>query len=147
MEKTFRVTGLFLGESICHRWIPLTKPSDAELRCILWSPPEQPAEQTIESPLIWDAVPLIMTSQLGSSTKPLHGPVQAYRQIHLIPFTKVYSTWTNLIICFKKLQTFCPRTNGLICCCCPFERWLIKVWLTTPAATTKHLQYIWRNYI
>ena len=31
----FRVTGP------CHRWIPLTKASDAELRCFLWSAPEQ----------------------------------------------------------------------------------------------------------
>ena len=29
----FRVTGSFWGESTGHRWIPLTKASDAELRC------------------------------------------------------------------------------------------------------------------
>ena len=42
--------------------IPLTKASDAELWCFLWSVPEQTAEQIIETPVIWDAIGLIMTS-------------------------------------------------------------------------------------
>ena len=33
----FRVTGLFCGEFTGHRWIPLTKASDAGLWCFLWS--------------------------------------------------------------------------------------------------------------
>ena len=33
----FRVTGLLCGEFTCHRWIPRTKASDAELWCFLWS--------------------------------------------------------------------------------------------------------------
>ena len=36
----FRVTGPFCREFTGHRWIPLTKASDAELRCFLWSAPE-----------------------------------------------------------------------------------------------------------
>ena len=43
-------------------WIPLTKASDAELWCFLWSAPEQTVEQTIETPVICDAIVLIMTS-------------------------------------------------------------------------------------
>ena len=43
-------------------WIPLTKASDTERWCFLWSTPEQTAEQTIETPVIWDAIALIMTS-------------------------------------------------------------------------------------
>ena len=35
----FRVTGPFWGEFTSHRWIPLTKASDAELWCFLWSAP------------------------------------------------------------------------------------------------------------
>ena len=42
-----RVTGPLWGESTGHRWIPLTKASDAELSCFLWSAPEQTLEQTI----------------------------------------------------------------------------------------------------
>ena len=37
----FRVTGPLGGEFTGHRWIPLTKASDAELRCFLSSAPEQ----------------------------------------------------------------------------------------------------------
>ena len=49
-------TGTLWGESTSNRWIPLIKFSD------VWSAPEQTAEQTIETPVIWDAVTLIMTS-------------------------------------------------------------------------------------
>ena len=41
---------------------PLTKASDAELWRSLWSAPEQTDKQTIETPVIWDAIALIMTS-------------------------------------------------------------------------------------
>ena len=36
----FPVTGPLWGESTGHRWIPLTKVSDAELWCFLWFAPE-----------------------------------------------------------------------------------------------------------
>ena len=45
-----------------HRWIPLTKASDAELWCFHWSALEQTVEKTIETPVIWDAIALFMTS-------------------------------------------------------------------------------------
>ena len=60
----FRVTGHLWGESTGHQWIPLLKANDAELWCFLWSAPEQTFEQTIETPVIWDAIALIMTSLL-----------------------------------------------------------------------------------
>ena len=41
-------------------YIPLTKANDAER--FLWSAPEQTVEQTIETPVIWDAIAHIMTS-------------------------------------------------------------------------------------
>ena len=40
-EIFFHVTGPLCGEFTGHRWIPLTKASDAELWCFLWSVPEQ----------------------------------------------------------------------------------------------------------
>ena len=58
----FLVIGPLRGESTSHRWISLTMASDAELWCSFWSAPEQTAEQTIEIPVIWDAIALIMTS-------------------------------------------------------------------------------------
>ena len=45
-----------------HRWIPLTKASDAHLWYFLWSVHEQTSMQTIETPVIGDAIVLIMTS-------------------------------------------------------------------------------------
>ena len=62
-ENNFRVTGPLWGEPTGHRWIHLTKASDAELWCFLWSAPEQTVEQTIQALVILDAIALIMTSQ------------------------------------------------------------------------------------
>ena len=58
----FFVTGPWWGKSIGHRWIPLTKASDTEVWCFLWSAPEQTVKQTIETPVIRNAIALIMTS-------------------------------------------------------------------------------------
>ena len=53
-------TGPLWEEFSGYRLIPLTKASDAELWCFLWSAPEQTVEQTIKTPVIWDAIALIM---------------------------------------------------------------------------------------
>ena len=45
----FRVAGPLWGESTGHRGVPLTKASDSELWCFLWSAPEQTVEQIIET--------------------------------------------------------------------------------------------------
>ena len=60
----YRVIGPLCGEFTGHRWIPLSKASDAdaELGCFLWSAPEQTVDKTIEMPVIWDAIMLIMAS-------------------------------------------------------------------------------------
>ena len=58
----FRVTGPLWGEFTSHRWFPLTKASDAELGNFLWSAPEQTVDLTIDTPVIWDTIALIMTS-------------------------------------------------------------------------------------
>ena len=60
--NTFHITGPLWGESTGDQWIPLTKDSDAELWCFLWSALELMVEQTIERLVIWDAIALIMTS-------------------------------------------------------------------------------------
>ena len=44
------------------RWIPLTKVSHVELWCFLWCIPEQTVERTVEMPVIWDSIALIVTS-------------------------------------------------------------------------------------
>ena len=60
MEAFFVLLALCEGGFIGHRWIPLTRATDAELWCLLWSATEQTVEQTIETPVIWDAIALIM---------------------------------------------------------------------------------------
>ena len=57
----FRVTGLLCVEFTGDRWIPHTKASDAELWCFLRPALQQTVEQTIDTPVIWDAIALIMT--------------------------------------------------------------------------------------
>ena len=51
----------FVGESTGHRWIRLRKASDVDLWFFL-SAPGQMVEQTIETPVIWVAIDVIMTS-------------------------------------------------------------------------------------
>ena len=57
----FRVTGPLWGESTGNRWIPFTKASDAELGCFILFAYGQTVQQTIQMPVIWDAIALIMT--------------------------------------------------------------------------------------
>ena len=45
----FRVTGPLWGEFTRRRWIPLTKTSDTELWCFLWSALGQTFDQTLET--------------------------------------------------------------------------------------------------
>ena len=66
-KNIFRVTGPLWGETTGHWWIPLTKSSDSEPWCIRWSAPERTVQQTIETPAIWYAIALIITSLKGSS--------------------------------------------------------------------------------
>ena len=62
----------FMRGTTSHLWIPLTKTNNAELWCFVWSEPDQTVYETIkmikiivvfhfETPVIWDAVALIMT--------------------------------------------------------------------------------------
>ena len=61
-RKQFPRYWAFVRETTGHRWISLRKASDAELWCFPWSAPEQMDEKTMETPVIWDAIALIMTS-------------------------------------------------------------------------------------
>ena len=61
-ENIFRFIGPLWGESTGNRCIPLTKASGEEILYFLWSAPDQTVEQTIETPVILDAIALIMTS-------------------------------------------------------------------------------------
>ena len=67
----------------CHRWIPFTKASDAELCFFLWFAPEQTAYQTVEMLMTWDAMSLIVTS-LWWELRQYHGwqcPASTHRHV------------------------------------------------------------------
>ena len=57
----FYVTGPCEGNSPVNGYFPSQKPVTRSFE-IYWSAPEKTIEQTIETPVIWDAIPLIMTS-------------------------------------------------------------------------------------
>ena len=44
IENFFHITGPLCGKFTSQRWIPLTKASDVELWCFIWSVPEQELE-------------------------------------------------------------------------------------------------------
>ena len=71
-ENNCHVTGHFLGEFTGHQWVSLTKVSNAELWCFLWSATDRTFAQTIETPVIWVAIALIMTSLLWHIQMPQH---------------------------------------------------------------------------
>ena len=79
--NNFRVISTLWGEATGHWWIPLTKTSDAELWCFLWSAHDQTIEQAIERLVITDAIALIMTS--------------LYWRFGCVKCVKVQNFWTH----------------------------------------------------
>ena len=105
----FRVAGPLCGEFIGHRWISHTKASDTELWCFLWSRPAPRVEQTIETPMIWNAsrslwrhcndnlAPIYQISFLRYSWRVVwHPPSWAllYIQAEVLPYRK----YQNMIL-------------------------------------------------
>ena len=88
-NETFSaLLGPLCGESTGHRRIPLTKASDAELRCSLWSAPEQTVEQTIETRVIWEAIATIITSLLWQIVLFIYRSIQGNNtEIKKFPIT------------------------------------------------------------
>ena len=60
METFFALLAFCAGNSPVIGEFPAQKASDAELWCFLWFAPEQTAVQTLETPVIWDAIARIM---------------------------------------------------------------------------------------
>ena len=95
----FRVTCLLWWETTGHRWIPLTKASDAALWCILSSAPEQNVQQTIETPLVWDAhyYVIVMTQRQTSCVVLMKLP--RYRVVSPQTFWKILDSkdaWVDI---------------------------------------------------
>ena len=85
-----------------HRWISLTKASDAERWCFRWSAPEQMVEQTIETLVIWDAIVPIMTVMVVSPKFVLN----LQGEHRTISFAFNFSV-SGFIIC-----KFCPQLGS-----------------------------------
>ena len=90
----FRVTGPSWGESTGGRWILLTKTSDAELWCFIWSAPEQTPQQAIETPVIWDVIVLVMTSLKWIFHHNMHRHVVWYTYIDIVNSSNTVVTET-----------------------------------------------------
>ena len=117
--NTFRVTGPLWGEYTYYRWNSLTKARDVEYSCFRRSAPEQAVEQTIETPVIWSAIALIMTSLQGS---PEIGQCKTHKQInYLCPCIRQNFSW-NVSILFIHLSPWCTCfvcVQPLSCWCQP----------------------------
>ena len=61
MKIFLYVTSPLCGESVNHQWISITKISDADIWLFYLTCLKQTVEQTIETPVIWDVIALIMT--------------------------------------------------------------------------------------
>ena len=128
------ITESLRGESTGDQWIPPTKASDAELCCFLWSAPEQAIEQTIQTPVIWDAIALIMAicprlcnplrSCLYHSCGWIHAPIYLHysrllplqwRHIELdgVSNHQPLDCLLNLLITRRSKQTSTLRVTGL----------------------------------
>ena len=95
----FRVTGSLWGESTRHRWIPLTKASDAELSCFLWSTLEQTVEQALETLVIWHAIALIMTSLIFIHPCNIHTVIAVLYKISCYIEPRLSGTWQSIFQC------------------------------------------------
>ena len=110
----------FVREFTAHRWIPLTKASDAELWCFLWSAPEHTIKQTIVTPgdlrcnrTHYDIIVMAMD---------VHVPVSQYIYIYIYTYICVY-------VCVR----VCVRVHMWICVC-----YVMRVF-------TMHMNWLWEN--
>ena len=106
----FRVTDLLWGESIGLCWILLTKASDAELWCFLWSAHEQTfKQQKIETLVIWDAIVLIMTSLWWKTALRVSYWSLWYQRT---PLTTKFGIISTNAVLYLTLHYIEPRYNG-----------------------------------
>ena len=93
----FRVTGPLCGEFTCHRCIPLTKASDAELWCFLWSAPwingwvnNREAGDLRRHRAHYDVIVMSSVTQVIKCSRMVCA-------LHVLPCPLMLTNWTNLI--------------------------------------------------
>ena len=113
----FRLTGLLCGELTGHRWISRTKASDAELWYFLRSASEPTVEQTMETPVIWDAIALIMTSVQWwfwlICRRWLHRMLTKWQILLVQVVMEISSQWRHLHLggCFFGMQNISHKAS------------------------------------
>ena len=123
----FRATGPLWEESTGHRWIPLTKASDAELWCYLWSGHEQTVEQTIDGDLKrhranYDVTVMILRS--GMPCWPIS--CQAFQKQKRCLMMYQFSGWIKKKSTqHQKLQMLMPKHTGVSVWICR----LTSIWI------------------
>ena len=120
--KHFHVTGPLWGESTGHRWIPLTKASDAELWRFPCYAHVQAVKQIIETPLIWDAIALIMMSPSW------HGYFALRSSKHYLLQWQCCPAYLRGCLPFCKLQDN-DNSNGIT---------VRLIYMITPIVSTRH---------
>ena len=93
----FRVTGPLCGEFTGHRCIPLTKASDAELWCFLWSAPwingwvnNREAGDLRRHRAHYDVIVMSSVTQVIKCSRMVCA-------LHVLPCHLMLTNWTNLI--------------------------------------------------
>ena len=92
----FRVTGPFWGESTGYRWIHLTKASDAELWCFLWSANgwanNRDAGDLRRHRVHYDVTVMVLTSLVWKSLQPCIRHVSLSSLKRTFPHFEVFAT-------------------------------------------------------
>ena len=100
--NNFRAAGPLRGQFTSYQWLPLTKASDAELCCFLWSQPEQTVERTNETPGFEtpsrSLVRLCNVFQLNLSYVPLSHKKNSFYHCIFVDVMMQEGPWTMLVI-------------------------------------------------
>ena len=136
LDETFSSSlALCEGNPLVTGGFPPTKASDAEIWCFLWSVAEQTVEQTIDTPVIWDAIARSLWHHRNVTLclrvwLTLCGLVYGVKQLGygwLRQWTGVYRgqaiTWTNLEL----------STAG------PLETKLSEIWIQLQTSLLKEM--------
>ena len=133
------------GEFTGHRWIPIEKASDAELWFFL-SAPEQTVGQTIETPVIWDAIAPIKTSLKCSIRQPTSYVMPFWthvkRFLDIISYIQMSNTiFIKPVLALRDnvLTVFCSELRACTRRCCK----LCQGHLVTKAKIKRHVGDGW----
>ena len=144
----FRVTGPFCGKFTGQQWIPLTKASEAEVWCFMWSASEQAVEETIVRLVRRHRVHYDVTLMQSTYTStaehyqwrgqrhtfdavPGHCTLQAGLRLHCV--------WHIIEYQFTTTGQHSQRPMKLLWRNVGWSYPCITIWKLVPALTTQHM--------